>query len=135
MLELPNRGRKVMKILNWRKTEPPDFDNIPQTGGIYIISTRQEADHEFEVKYIGQADNLLARIKDHWSKNEKNKELKAHIAEKYMMKINYSVIESKSDRDGMLLYMYQVFNPPFNHEPPPGTTAINCTIPAVRKFT
>ena len=123
-----------MKILKWKKTEPPKFENVPEKAGIYIISTRQEADHQYEVKYIGQTDNLRTRADEHWSKNEKNAELKAHLAEKYVMKLNYAEVASKQDRQGMLLYMHQVYDPPFNPKAPPGDNVIQCTLPeSVRK--
>jgi excinuclease UvrABC nuclease subunit len=106
---------------------------VPEKAGVYIISTSQEVDHSFVVKYVGQAANLRERTNEHWSKKEPNKELKEHIAEKYIMKFNYSEIESKSDRDGMELYIRELYDPPFNHNRPAGTTAIVCTVPDVRK--
>ena len=122
-----------MKVLKWKKTAPPNFDLVPEKAGIYIISTIQEDDREYEVKYVGQADNLHARIKEHFSKNEQNKELKAHIDEKYIMKVNYSEVDSQLDREGMELYMYNIYDPPLNHNSPRGHTEISCTLPAVRK--
>ena len=119
--------------LDWYKVEPPDFDKIVQKPGIYIISTKQEATHTFEVKYVGQTTNLNASIKEHWSKKEKNKDLRTHIAEKYAMKINYAIVESPSDREGMELYLYDLFDPPFRFSRPSEKKAISCTVPAVRK--
>lgn len=120
------------KFLNWYKSEPPDFKNVPEKPGIYLISTMQ-TDNEFEVKYVGQADNLRARVTGHWHKNEKNKELRQHIAEKYIMKVNYTLIDSKSDRDGMELYLYNLYKPQYNKNRPLGKTAISCTIPVLKK--
>ena len=125
----------IMRVLTWKKTEPPDFKLVPEKAGIYIISTRQETDHEYEVKYVGKASNLRARVTEHWSKNEKNAELKAHIAEKYIMKFNYSEVESEAEREGMELYMYNIYHPPFNHSRPSGDEVVMCTLPAVRKPT
>ena len=122
-----------MKRLTWGKTEPPEFSHVPEKPGIYIISTRQEADHEFEAKYVGQADNLHVRAKEHWSKKEKNKELKDHIAEKYVMKFNYSIVDSKAERDGMESYLCRILDPSFNHNSAPGKEEIICSLPAVRK--
>ena len=122
-----------MKKLDWKRTEPPNFSSVPEKAGIYIISTRQDNDHQFEVKYVGQADNLHSRASEHWSKNEKNRELKDHIAHKYIMKFNYSEVESKQDRDGMELYIYQIFDPPLNRNSPPGKIPVSCTVPGVRK--
>ncbi|MCL2093765.1 MAG: hypothetical protein FWH12_06155 [Treponema sp.] len=123
-----------MKKLPWKIAEPPVFKLVPEKPGIYIISTRQEVDHAYEVKYIGHADNLHERALLHWSKKEKNKELKEHIAEDYVMKFNYSEVESKADREGMLIYLHELFSPPFNTEPLPNQETVKCTIPGVRKY-
>ena len=122
-----------MKILTWKKAEPPNFKSVPEKAGIYIISTRQEYDHFYEVKYVSQTTNLRERANEHWSKKEPSKELKDHIAEKYIMKFNYTEIESKAERDGMELYIRQLYDPPFNHSPPAGKTPVVCTVPDVRK--
>ena len=119
--------------LVWKKTDPPFFDTVPEKAGVYIISTRQETDHEYEVKYVGHADNLRTRVKEHWSKKEKNIELKTHIAQNYVMKFNYAEVASKSDREGIAQYMYEIFRPPFNRISPQGKTPIHCSLPAVRK--
>ena len=123
-----------MKYLTWRIAVPPKFDKIPEKPGIYIISTQQEIDHEYEIKYVGQSENLLRCVNQHWSREEKNKELRDHIAENYVMKLNYALVDSISDREGMLLYLYNYFNPPFNHGSPPDNEIVKCTVPAVRKI-
>ena len=122
-----------MKVLKWKKTDVPNFDNVPVKPGIYIISTAQEEDNEYVVKYVGQADDLRSRVKEHFSKFEQNAELKAHIEQKYIMKFNYSEVDSQFDREGMELYMYNTYDPPFNHNPPPGKVVVQCTLPGVKK--
>ena len=122
-----------MKVLKWKKTAPPNFDRIPEKAGIYILSTSQKENYEYEVKYVGQASDLKARINEHFSRNEKNKELKAHIDEQYIMKVNYSEVDSQSDREGMELYMYNLYEPPYNHKVPPGQVVVKCTLPAALK--
>ena len=122
-----------MKRLVWKKTDPPDFKNIPEKAGVYIISTRQGTDHAYEVKYVGQTDKLRTRITEHWSKKEKNKELKAHIAENFIMKLNYALVDSKSEREGMMLYMCQIFDPPYNEKYSSSRPVVECSLPEVRK--
>ena len=122
-----------MKVLIWEFVKPPDFDAVPKKPGIYVIST-QQSDAEYEVKYVGQADNLYDRAKYHWSKNEKNELLKKHIAEKYAMKFSFSTVSMKKDRDGLELFLYNTYDPPFNRNAPPGETVIRCsTLPEVRR--
>ena len=122
-----------MKYLTWKFASPPNFRNVPEKPGIYIISTQQEIDHEFEVKYIGHADNLFARANEHWSPKERNPVLKAHIEESYIMKFNYSLVESDEEREGMVSYLHTKLQPPFNKAPNDGIEMIKCTVPAVRK--
>ena len=122
-----------MKVLKWKKTDVPNFDNVPVKPGIYIISTAQEDNNEYVVKYVGQADDLRSRVQEHFSKFEQNAELRAHIEEKYIMKFNYSEVEEKEDRDGMVLYLRSIFNPPYNSGPLPDITPLKCTVPGVRK--
>ena len=127
-----------MKYLKWKIAVPPKFNKIPDKPGIYILSTIQEVDQKYEVKYVGHADNLRVQAEEHWSKTESNKKLKDHIAEKYMMKLNYSLIESKEDREGMVLYLLKFFTPPFNvdfdKDAPTDKPVVKCTVPAVRKY-
>ena len=123
-----------MKPLKWKFVKPPKLDGITRESGVYTISTQQDNDGEFEVKYVGQADNLFERAKEHWSKNEKNEQLKKHIAEKYAMKFSFSVVSSKSDRDGLELFLYNTFDPPFNTKAPLCETIVRTTnLPEVRK--
>jgi excinuclease UvrABC nuclease subunit len=121
-----------MKVLKWKMAMAPNFSAVPEKAGIYIISTIQEENNAYKAKYVGEAENLQAQVKLHFSKAEKNKELKAHIDEKYMMKFSYSEIECKIEREGMVAYLHQTFNPPFNR-PPQDKGVIVCTVPGVRK--
>jgi excinuclease UvrABC nuclease subunit len=124
-----------MKVLKWRYVEPPKFSSVPEKPGVYIISTRQESDHQYEVKYIGQTANLHVRAKEHWSKKEPNKELSEHIEKHYIMKFNYALVDSTTDRNGMLSYMLDIFQPQFNRSSfRPDAPIVKCTVPGVRKY-
>ncbi|MCL2069861.1 MAG: hypothetical protein FWH19_02605 [Treponema sp.] len=108
---------------------------MPDKPGVYIISTRQELDHEYEAKFIGQAANLRARAEEHWSRKEQNKELKEHISKHYLMKFNYAVVETPAERNGMVSYMLDVFQPQYNAGSfRPDVVIVKCTVPSVRKY-
>ena len=79
--------------LKWFKNYN-NFDSIPETAGVYIISTKREYDNEYEAIYVGQASNLQQRAKDHWSPNETNTALKNHIAKNPLQSLSH--ISSKS---------------------------------------
>lgn len=129
------KKEKTVEKLVWNKASPPNFDIVPEEAGIYVISTLQTFDNEYEVKYVGQASDLRARAKKHWSKNEENKALKAHLKKRYIIKFSYAEVSMEENRDGMELFLYQTYDPPFNTNSPPGKTAIACTLPKARKHT
>lgn len=130
-----NYGENMKSLkLKWKFVKPPKLEAIPREPGIYIISTQQYHDDEYEVKYVGQTENLYERAKEHWSKKEKNKLLKRHIAERYVMKFSFSIVSLEKERDGLELFLYNTYSPPFNMNAPPGETVIRCTsLPEVRK--
>ena len=128
-----NQKMKEEKDLEWRYVTPHEFEDLPEVPGVYIISTLQRADDHYEVKYVGQAENLQARAKEHWSKHETNESLKKHIHEKFAMKFSFLKVGSKEERDGLELYLYNTFDPLLNHRKPPGETPIKCDLPMVRK--
>ena len=54
-----------MRNLNWNKATPPNFNSVPEDAGIYVISTLQDIDNMYEVKYVGQTNNLQTSAKKH----------------------------------------------------------------------
>lgn len=120
--------------LEWKKCDPEtEFKNVSEKAGVYIISTKQKIDGEYEVKYVGQASNLKERAQQHWSRNEQNTELKNHIANRYAMKFSYAELPSQSDRDGVELFLFKHFDPMYNKCTPSAKTSITCNLPGVRK--
>jgi excinuclease UvrABC nuclease subunit len=118
--------------LKWKKVEDANYDNTPDKAGVYIISTRQKADKQYEVKYVGQASDLKARANEHWSENETNEELKEHIAKGFAMKFSYAEVGKQADRDKVEKFLYDHFNPIYNIISPPGETSEECNLPEVR---
>lgn len=120
--------------LNWKKCNPTDgFDNVSEKAGVYMISTKQQVDGAYEVKYVGQASNIKKRAKGHWSDNEQNRELKKHIARGYTMKFNYAEVSAQTDRDRIELFLFRYFDPIYNECTPPSKIAVACNLPDVRK--
>lgn len=120
--------------LYWKKCDPnADFEPVPEKAGVYIISTKQQVDNKYEVKYVGQASNLKERAQQHWSKNEQNTELKKHIANGYAMQFSYAELPSQYERDGVELFLFKHFEPKYNKCTPPAKTSLTCNLPEVRK--
>lgn len=126
-----------MKNLEWKKKENLakhfDFNGVSEKAGVYIISTKQKSDNKYEVKYIGQAQNLKSRGTYHFSDNETNKQLKQHIANNYYMKFSYAEVSVQQDRDGIELFLFNKFEPIYNNNTPPASIESPCSLPDVRK--
>lgn len=120
--------------LAWKKCDPKtEFEYVPEKAGVYIISTLQESDGKYEVKYVGQASNLKNRAKCHWSSNEQNTKLKKHIEAGYVMKFSYAELSSQSDRNKVELFLFKYFDPRYNECTPPADSCLACNLPDVRK--
>lgn len=119
--------------LNWFCAKGGKFNNVTEKAGVYIISTLQDSDNKYEVKYVGRTKNLKHRANEHWSDSQSNEKLKKHIDKGYTMKFNYAKVDRQSDREGIELYLYKLYKPIFNQDTPDATKEIRVNTPNVRK--
>lgn len=110
--------------LDWYKIEPytkEKAEKAPDKNGVYMLCTKQQGGG-YKVRYVGQG-NIKERLLCHLSDNDTNKDLCAHI-KKYKMKASYAEVGKQEDRDGIELFLYEKFNPKYNHIKPPGNKVI-----------
>lgn len=115
--------------LDWYKIEPyteSKAKNAPDKDGVYALCTLQK-DNTYRVRYVGQG-NIRERLLYHLSEQETNLELKQHIAQKYVMKAYYAVVNSQNSRDSIELFLYKHFLPKFNKNTPPAKTAMTVNL-------
>ena len=120
--------------LKWYKIEDENFEFVDNKPGVYIISTKQMFENMDAVDYVGQSIKLQDRIVEHFSNSEENIDLRNHIKKGYIINVYFSYIEKKY-LDGVELYLYNHFDPPFNKNTPPSDEPVKCPVPIdLRKY-
>jgi len=88
--------------------------NVPESAGVYKISVSQQ-DKTLKVHYVGQAENLRKRLKEHLdTANEQNECLVEHI-EKYACSYNFALISRQEDRNVAERALYIHYKPDCNN--------------------
>lgn len=116
-------------ILEWHKIEPYNqamVKNVPNEDGVYALCTLQ-SDDTYKVRYVGQG-NIQDRLKYHLSEQEQNEDLKNHISKGYTMKVFYAIVATQADRDSIELFLYNRFQPRYNHNTPPAEEELKVNI-------
>lgn len=87
--------------------------NVPESAGVYKISVSQQ-DKTLKVHYVGQAENLRKRLKEHLdTTNEQNKCLVEHI-ERYTCSYKFALVSRQGDRDAAERALYIHYKPECN---------------------
>lgn len=90
----------------------------PNLAGVYRLSYRS-SDGNIYVFYVGQANDLRARINQHLSSNETNLCIRKMLTS-YTCYVRYARIDRPSVRDGAELFLYHYFSPSCNLTEPTG---------------
>ena len=111
----PYATTKKSLSLSWSDWHIYNWDTVhkvaPLKSGVYVLAVKM-ASGGWEKFYIGQAENLDKRLKDHLSDSEPNKCIKENL--KYTCMFRYAVVESQSDRDKAERALYKGFKPECN---------------------
>ena len=90
---------------------------IPSSPGVYQLLCKKDV--TYLVFYVGQADNLNKRLKDHLSGIEPSSCIRSNLWY-YPCFFLFAVLEAQSDRDCAERALYDHYRPPCNIVPPPG---------------
>lgn len=91
---------------------------LPNFPGVYRLSYRSSNGNVY-VFYVGQADDLRARINQHTSPNETNLCIRKMLAN-YTCYIRYARVNDPRVRNGAELFLYRHFSPSCNSTEPIG---------------
>jgi len=105
--------------LDWKGYYEYTIDNVqkyaPTTAGVYKIGIKQQ-DGNLKVRYVGQADDLDRRLKEHLDfENEKNKCLIERL-QKYHARFSFVEVGIQNDRDGVEKALYDYYEPICNDQ-------------------
>ena len=107
--------------LEWSSVHLYNTNNItgyaPISAGIYRLSCKR--DDKLPIFYIGQADNLDSRLRDHLSDQESNKCIKRNLKD-YTCYFRFAEVAKQADRDCAERALYDHYEPECNLITPPG---------------
>src|SRR3989344_1720599 len=103
--------------LDWKGYFGYTEDNVqkyaPTRAGVYKIGIKQK-DGNLAVRYVGQANDLDRRLKEHLDlKNEEN-ECLAERLRKYHAEFSFAEVSTQNDRDGAEKALYDYYAPQCN---------------------
>lgn len=108
----------MKKVLVWLDVKEENFDNVPNKCGVYVISCKCK-DDKYHVVYTGQSEDVQRRLKEHWSENETNEDLKKVISNyRSAFKGTYALVDKKSELDGCEKFLFDYYNPQFAERAP-----------------
>lgn len=100
--------------LNWQGYFLYSWENVdrkvPNTAGVYKISFLQK-NGKLRVRYVGQADDLSRRLKDHLDTENEPNECLAGRLEKYHSEFQFAEVGRQENRDGAERALYLYYRP------------------------
>lgn len=103
--------------LDWKGyyeyTEENVQKHTPTKAGVYKICVKQK-NGTLTVRYVGQADDLDRRLKEHLDLDNEQNECLAERLRKYHVEFSFAEVSTQSDRDGAELALYNHYNPVCN---------------------
>lgn len=85
----------------------------PAGAGVYKISVKQK-DGKLKVRYIGQANNLDRRLKEHLDTDNEQNECLVERIKKYHTEFSFAEISGQNGRNGAELALYNYYKPECN---------------------
>ena len=126
--ETPINGLCVV----WHETEPKQDGLLAlysiHKPGIYLYTTMDR-----KPMYVGRAEDLEKRFKEHLSDNEPNKELLNFLRTK-PARLYYAIEEDEEFRSGMELFLFNYLTPLFNDNTPSAVEEIPVRLPEGIEF-
>jgi len=108
--------------LDWSLYRPLTSGNVqtfaPIEDGVYKLAHPNNAGN-LTVFYVGQADNLDSRLKEHLSKTEPNTCIRNKIAKGDAV-FAFAKVVGQRDRNGAERALYDIYQPACNLVEPPG---------------
>lgn len=108
---------KIIINLDWKGYYKYTDDNVqkyaPTKAGVYKIGIKQQ-NGQLAVRYVGQADDLDRRLKEHLDFDNEENECLVERLRKYHAEFSFAEISNEDDRDGAELALYNHYEPVCN---------------------
>lgn len=116
LLALNSDFMKKLELI-WQKYSKYTRTNVqrdaPTKGGVYKIALRQQND-KLKVIYVGQANDLDRRLKEHLDLDNEKNECLASRLKKYNAEFSFAEISTQTERDGAEKALYNHYKPVCN---------------------
>lgn len=89
-------------------------DYVSNNAGVYKISFKQ-TDGYLKVRYVGQANNISRRLKEHLDLENEENECLVERLRKYNTSFCFAEVSVQSDRDGVEKVLYDHYKPVCNY--------------------
>ncbi len=86
----------------------------PTKAGVYKIGIKQK-DGKLAVRYVGQANDLDRRLKEHLDFNNEQNECLVERLKKYHAEFSFAEVSAQNDRDGAEKALYDFYQPACNN--------------------
>jgi excinuclease UvrABC nuclease subunit len=120
-MKTPQSARRHVRLA-WQLYRAFTWQNVhayaPQKAGVYKLAVPNTSG-KLTVFYVGQADDLDARLKDHLSDDEPNDCLR-RMVENYTCKFTFATVPLANDRDAAERALFFHFSPSCNDYTPSG---------------
>jgi excinuclease UvrABC nuclease subunit len=107
---------KPKLLVEWSFWLDYTHDNVqryaPMSAGVYVLATKLKNGNVL-IFYVGQAEDLDKRLKEHLSENEPNKCVRDEV-KNYLCAFRYAKVSSQADRDRAERALYNRFTPKCN---------------------
>lgn len=104
--------------LDWQGYYKYTEENVqkyaPTSGGVYKIGIKQQKDGKLAVRYVGQANDLDRRLKEHLDLDNEQNDCLAERLSKYHAEFSFATVGTQSDRDGAEKALYDHYKPACN---------------------
>jgi excinuclease UvrABC nuclease subunit len=81
-----------------------DLDELPEKEAVYAIFVKSKKSKKpVNCRYVGETDNLLGRIKKHYSGREKNEYLKSFMQSDITKFMIYQLMPNSTKKDRLMM--------------------------------
>lgn len=87
--------------------------HAPTKAGVYKIGIKQQ-NGKLAVRYVGQANNLDRRLKEHLDFDNEENECLVERLRKYHTEFSFAEVSTRNDRDGAEKALYDFYEPTCN---------------------
>ena len=101
--------------------------NVPEAAGVYLLWVQLKSE-KWRCYYVGQAEDLQARLLEHYNSSEPNDCVRNNV-QNHISGYEYAIVSRQADRDGIEKFLYDNYDKPECNKQDPGGIPIQINLP------